>query len=430
MDLGPSEPIGSERTLIGRIECFLTEYEGPLAPPAKHEQRQDQRQRHPHRQQRQRRHAGHDRVMPPLEADPTATRGRTIPARSASAPERPSRPSSQASARRHRSSGQVCRRRSRLPAIGDLRRIGRARRRESGARSVAHLPDPWGRRRQADWFPGPDLNSLRGRVWVLPSGSVTVTVPGGVGSVEAALDRHPALVHVRGQGVFFQRRLPHQPMGDPAQQFGLRPAAVMPARPQPDLVRQQQRRAAFADALHRQQRLTVRRLQQHRSVHVAWLDPPVPGAPRPAPSPCPADWRRSGPRSRGAVAQRSDTIGRNRSFTTALNRAGAPGQDQSRAELPPDWSGPRTRRRQQQRAALAHPIGDVGEVRHRQQAAILGNRSRMIRSNSPILSWNNSRTGKAISASSFSGVRSSFSGGRKWVQPPGFPARSVQPAAN
>ena len=40
----------------------------------------------------------------------------------------------------------------------------------------------------------------------------------------------------------------------------------------------------------------------------------------------------------------------------------------------------------------------------------------MIRSNSPILSTNSSRTGKAISASSFSGVRSSFSGGRRMVK--------------
>ena len=40
----------------------------------------------------------------------------------------------------------------------------------------------------------------------------------------------------------------------------------------------------------------------------------------------------------------------------------------------------------------------------------------MIRSNSLILSRNSSRTGKAISASSFSGVRSSFSGGRRMVK--------------
>src|ERR1700710_654388 len=40
----------------------------------------------------------------------------------------------------------------------------------------------------------------------------------------------------------------------------------------------------------------------------------------------------------------------------------------------------------------------------------------MMRSKSLILTWNSSRTGKAISASSFSGVWSSFSGGRRMVK--------------
>ena len=36
---------------------------------------------------------------------------------------------------------------------------------------------------------------------------------------------------------FLELGLLHQPMGDPAQQFRLRPAAIMAARPQPDLIR-------------------------------------------------------------------------------------------------------------------------------------------------------------------------------------------------
>ena len=59
----------------------------------------------------------------------------------------------------------------------------RHRRRRSSACAVVHLPDPGRRRRQAGR--GPARSRRRsGQSAVLPSGSVTVTGPGGAGSVE------------------------------------------------------------------------------------------------------------------------------------------------------------------------------------------------------------------------------------------------------
>ena len=47
----------------------------------------------------------------------------------------------------------------------------------------------------------------------------------------AAFDPQPPVSNTSGQGVFLEFRFLHQPMRDPAQQFGLWSAAIMTTRP-------------------------------------------------------------------------------------------------------------------------------------------------------------------------------------------------------
>src|SRR3546814_17937582 len=55
----------------------------------------------------------------------------------------------------------------------------------------------------------------------------------------APLDLQLAALDVGAQSLFLEVGLLHRPVGEAAQQFGLRPAALVAARPQPDLVGEQ-----------------------------------------------------------------------------------------------------------------------------------------------------------------------------------------------
>ena len=54
-------------------------------------------------------------------------------------------------------------------------------------------------------------------------------------------------MHLQSQRLFVEIRLLHQPVRHPPQQVEMRSAALIAARPQPDVVGQQQRDAAFAE---------------------------------------------------------------------------------------------------------------------------------------------------------------------------------------
>jgi hypothetical protein len=89
-------------------------------------------------------------------------------------------------------------------------------------------------------------------------------------------DRQVIAIDCGTQVVLLQIGLFHQPIGKPAQQLGLRAAALMAARPQPDLIRQQQCDAALADAIEQQKRLAAVGAEQRLAVHIGRLDAAVP----------------------------------------------------------------------------------------------------------------------------------------------------------
>ena len=70
-------------------------------------------------------------------------------------------------------------------------------------------------------------------------------------------DGEVVAVHHDAQRFFFELGLLHQPMRQPPQQVEMRAAAFIAARPQPDVVGQQQRDAALLLAREHQQRLAV-----------------------------------------------------------------------------------------------------------------------------------------------------------------------------
>ena len=104
----------------------------------------------------------------------------------------------------------------------------------------------------------PPCAGVRASVEVVPSGAVTVTGrSSGSSDCRVTLSWSPSIDGA--QIVFLEIGLLHQPIGEAAQQFGLRPAALEAARPQPHLVGQELRDAALADPVEHQQRLAVAR---------------------------------------------------------------------------------------------------------------------------------------------------------------------------
>src|SRR4029079_15246893 len=71
----------------------------------------------------------------------------------------------------------------------------------------------------------------------------------------------------------------HQPMGEPAQEVGVRSAALIAARPQPGMVGQQHADAALAALADNQERLVLRALHQHLAVTRADIDHAEPMSP-------------------------------------------------------------------------------------------------------------------------------------------------------
>src|SRR3546814_5137885 len=61
------------------------------------------------------------------------------------------------------------------------------------------------------------------------------------------LDLQLAALDVGAQSLFLEVGFLHRPVGEAAQQFGLRPAALVAARPQPDLVGEQLCHAARSE---------------------------------------------------------------------------------------------------------------------------------------------------------------------------------------
>ena len=118
----------------------------------------------------------------------------------------------------------------------------------------------------------------------------------------------------------------HQPVREAAQQFGLRPAAVEAAGPQPELIGQQLRDAAFADPVEDQQRLVVgARSSASLPARCAWPrrarnQRPQVGCPRSACSASPAPSRRQVGGDRMALADVGD-LGPERLLEHAAGRA-------------------------------------------------------------------------------------------------------------
>ena len=94
-----------------------------------------------------------------------------------------------------------------------------------------------------------------------------------------ALHGEIVAAHDKAQRLFFEVGLLHQPVRQPAQQVEMRPAALVAARPQPDVIGQQQRDAAFALAREQQQRLVVRPLHHRRALVGARIDEAEQAAP-------------------------------------------------------------------------------------------------------------------------------------------------------
>ena len=103
-------------------------------------------------------------------------------------------------------------------------------------------------------MPGSPALSVSSRV--APDGEVTVTGATLSAMVWRCTTRSLPL-DLQPQRFFVQIGLLHQPVRHPPQQIEMRAAALIAARPQPDLVGQQQRDAAFAVARQQQQRLAV-----------------------------------------------------------------------------------------------------------------------------------------------------------------------------
>ena len=104
----------------------------------------------------------------------------------------------------------------------------------------------------------------------------------------APLDDEIALVLLAAQMLFLEIGLLHQPMGEAAQQFGLRAAAFIAARPQPAVIGKKDGDAAFAFARQHEQRLVVR--PRHHGFAALGLgidkaEPAAPGAARAVGSP-------------------------------------------------------------------------------------------------------------------------------------------------
>ncbi len=92
------------------------------------------------------------------------------------------------------------------------------------------------------------------------------------------------------QRLFFEFRLFHQPMREPAQKIEMRPAALEAARPEPHLIGEKQPDPAFAFAREDEQRLRIgagknRRAARHIGIDLA--EPAAPGRRI-------VSWRRAG----------------------------------------------------------------------------------------------------------------------------------------
>ena len=113
---------------------------------------------------------------------------------------------------------------------------------------------------------------------VAPDGEVSGHVVDRVGH-GLALHGDVAALHDQPQRFFFEIGLLHQPVRQAPQQIEMRAAAFVAARPQPDVIGQQQRDAAFAFARQHQERLVVRALHHGGAGGALGVDQPEPAAP-------------------------------------------------------------------------------------------------------------------------------------------------------
>ena len=160
--------------------------------------------------------------------------------------------------------------------------------------------------------------------------------------------------------LLFQIGLLHQPVRQPPQQVDMRSAALVAARPQPDVVGQEERDAAFAFARKQQQRLVVGPLHDGCAFGGAGVDEAEPAAP----------MRRiligafEAARHRMALAE----IGQLRAEGTVGGAAARLGRQDDVERRAPDAgrAGIVGSGRHQHRAALAHIARDIVEIDDRQ----------------------------------------------------------------
>ncbi len=81
------------------------------------------------------------------------------------------------------------------------------------------------------------------------------------------------------EALLLEIRLLHQPVREPAQEIGVRAAAFIAARPQPGVVRSQQRHAALALAIENEERLILGALHHGAAAVGTHFDLAEPAAP-------------------------------------------------------------------------------------------------------------------------------------------------------
>ena len=126
--------------------------------------------------------------------------------------------------------------------LGELARIGRADIDQRVELAVGGAPEARARSRAIEPRQSAGLARCeRDACASRRTASVSVTSPTLVGH-GLALDQEIAAAHDQAQRLFLEVGLLHQPVRQPAQQVEMRPAALVAARPQPDVVGEQQRR--------------------------------------------------------------------------------------------------------------------------------------------------------------------------------------------
>jgi hypothetical protein len=185
----------------------------------------------------------------------------------------------------------------------------------------------------------------------------------------AALHDQVLVFDACGQAILVQLRLAHQPVGDAAQEFGLRAAALVAAAPEPDLVRHQHGDTALVDVAQHQQRRAGKAGHQHLAGDTFGADGAIPTAPARRCRALIGAGEASGDRVAGTQGgdKRPEFAGEN----AVAGGGGVGGQHVGqRGLVEAVLAGEFGAGGEQQGAAVADVVGDVAQIDVRQNAAV------------------------------------------------------------